>query len=117
MAKEKEHENVKLRYGLAIKKLIAKNKKANILNLKKGTSEKKLDDSYSSIFTSTGLRIATLSVIVNGGSEIKGYTLHQILTALEVSFAKFGKVYDSITEQEITEYKEEIKKNKENKKR
>lgn len=116
MAKGKEHEDIKLKYGLAIKKLIEKNKKINISNKKRGAPEKKLDDSYSSIFTSTGLRTATLSAIVNGGSEIKGYTLHQILTALEVSFAKFGKVFDSITEQEIAGYREEIKKSKKIKK-
>lgn len=116
MAKGKEHEDIKLRYGLAIKKLIDKNKKANISNQKKGSPDKKLDDSYSSIFTSTGLRMATLSAIVNGGSEIKGYTLHQILSALEVTFAKFGKVYDSISEEEIAVYKEDIKKSKKNKK-
>lgn len=110
MAKGKEHEDIKLKYGLAIKKLIEKNKKINISNTKRRISEKKLDDSYSSIYTSTGLRTATLSAIVNGGSEIKGYTLHQILTALEVSFAKFGKVFDAITDQELADYKEEIKK-------
>jgi hypothetical protein len=42
--------------------------------------------------------------------------LHQILTSLEVSLTKFGKVFDSITDQEIADYKEEIKKNKKIKK-
>jgi hypothetical protein len=116
MAKGKEQEEIKLKYGLAIKKLIEKNKKINISNKKKGIPNRKLDDSYSSIFTSTGLRIATLSAIVNGVAEIKGYTLHQILTSLEVSLTKFGKVFDSITDQEIADYKEEIKKNKKIKK-
>ena len=111
MAKGKEQEEIKLKYGLAIKKLIEKNKKINISNTNKGAAEK-IDDSYSSIYTSTGLRTATISAIVNGGSEIKGYTLYQILTSLQVSFAKFGKVFDAITEQEIAEYKEEIKKSK-----
>ncbi|MBS4063496.1 MAG: hypothetical protein KGZ74_03005 [Chitinophagaceae bacterium] len=108
MAKGKEQEDIKLRYGLAIKKLIEKNKKINISNTKKGVIEKKLDDSYSSIYTSTGLRTATISAIINGGSEIKGYTLYQILTSLQVSFAKFGKVFDTITDKEIADYKDEI---------
>lgn len=115
MAKGKEHEEIKLKYGLAIKKLIEKNKKINSSNTKKGRDEKKLDDSYSTIYTSTGLRMATLSAIVNGVSEVKGYTLYQILTALNISYVQFGKVFDAITEEELLAYKEEMKKSKKNK--
>ncbi len=104
MAKFDEQDITKGRYGLAIKKLIDKNKRLKLNNDKKGIETRGIDYSYGTIASSTGLRPATISNIINGVSDIKGNTLQLLLRSLGVSMSQFGKVFDCISDDEVITY-------------
>jgi len=108
MANTEEQVLVKFKYALALKRLQEKNKKLKKQNDKKGIQDIKLDISYGDISSSTGLRVATISDIFNGNSEIKAYTLYLILNSLGFSFKQFGDAFDKLTHEEVLRYRIEI---------
>ena len=94
---------IKAKYGFVIKHFLDRNKKLKISNEKKGI-ETKFDYSYEGISSSTGLRIASISLIVNGKSNIKATTLHMILESLNLSFSEFAKKFDKVTKEEVESF-------------
>ncbi|WP_018629974.1 helix-turn-helix domain-containing protein [Niabella aurantiaca] len=100
---------IKCRYALALRKLISKNKAAN--RHLHPSSFPGIDDSYDKLSSSTGLRKATISDIINAKSEMKTYTLYRVLHALGYNLTQFGKIFDAITEAELHEYMRSLKNN------
>ena len=100
---------IKARYGIALKILLEKNKKLKKSNDRKGIESKGFDYSYDGISSSTGLRKATISYIMNGKSDIKATTLSAILLALNFSFTQFARIIDKITDDDIVVYLEQSK--------
>lgn len=98
---------LKCKYGLAVQKLILKNKRIN-----KQSPDSLLDDSYGKISSSTGLRPATISSIINAISEPKAYTIHLILQTLGYNYSLFGKTLDSITDKELNDHIKQIEANR-----
>lgn len=105
MAKSNERQLINYRYALAFFKLISSNKKKAELNKRKNILDLGLDDSYGKLSSSTGLRSATISAIVGGQSDPKASTLHLLLNALGKSYTQFGRIMDSLTDEEVNEYK------------
>ncbi|ANH80005.1 hypothetical protein A8C56_02550 [Niabella ginsenosidivorans] len=113
MVEEEGQYTIKCRYALALKKLIFKNKDVN--RAPDSPSFPGIDDSYSKISSSTGIRKATISDIITAKSEMKTYTLYRILNTLGYSFKQFGETFDSITEQELNKYIKALAKTKDTK--
>lgn len=103
MIKSEEQIFIQYKYGLALKKLLAANKK----EAAKGVNMEVIDDSYNKISSSTNLRKATISNVLSGLSEVKAYTLHQILSSLGKSYTQFGKIMDQLSDAEVQKYKQE----------
>lgn len=106
MAANKEQENLKYKYALALRNLLENNKKQKEFNLKNNIENLNLDYSYATISSSTGLRPATISNIISGLSEMKIFSLDLILCSLGVPYTQFGKILDKLTKEEILKYKE-----------
>ena len=73
----------------------------NIQNIKEGKNDKKIDNSYGKISSSTNLRKATISEVFSGISEMKAYTMFQILNSLGKTYTQFGRIMDKITDAEV----------------
>lgn len=102
MVKSEEQILNQYRYALALRMLLELNKKA----VKKGLrNETNLDDSYNKISSSTNLRKATISEALSGLSEIKAFTIHQILTSLGKTYTQFGKIIDQLSDSDIMKFK------------
>ena len=113
--KEKDH--IKLRFGLAIKKIIDKNKAIEDKNRLSGIKDKNIINSFGRLESNSGVPKATLIGIVQGKKNAASTTIAAILEAFEMTFSEFGVIYDTITEQEILTYKVELKTAKEERKK
>jgi len=110
VSKSEKDIRIQYRIGLALKTIIISNK--SLLKKDNQQKEKRLipDDSYGKLSSSTGIRAASISDIINGKSNPKGITLISLLEALGVSMCEFGKIYDEIDEKQINQYIAEVTK-------
>jgi len=95
---------IQYKCACALNTLLKRNKKINEKNKKKGIEDSTLNHSYEKISSSTGLRVATISDVFNGGSEVKIYTSDLIIKALGSTYIKFGRLMDSLNEEEVIEF-------------
>lgn len=112
--KERDEEHYAIfRCACALNKLLAINKKQHERNKKNGIEDLTLNHSYDTISSDTGLRGATVSNIFNGKSDAKVSSIHLILKSLGVSHSKFGKMLDTLGDDEVEKFIEtKIKKSR-----
>ena len=110
MMEQKEIEYVKLRFGLALKRIIEKNKAKGLDNKNKGIKELNLINSFGKLESSSGLRKATLVDVAVGNRSASFTTVAAILEALNITLTEFGSFYDDIKEHDVWEYKKEMEK-------
>lgn len=91
----KEREYKKLKFGLALKR--AMEDSGNELN------------SFRKLESASGIRHASIVEIVNGKKNPSWSTIDSILEGLELTLGEFAYYYDSITENDILEYKKKLK--------
>ena len=113
--KEKDH--IKLRFGLALRKIIDKNKAIDEKNRLNGIKDKNIINSFGRLESNSGVPKATLIGIVQGKKNAASTTITSILDAFEITLAEFGTYYDNITDEEIVNYKSELLKAKEERKK
>lgn len=116
MLDKKEIQAVQLRFGLSLKRILDKNKAKASENKLEGLDNPKLIDSYGKLESSSGLRKATLIDVTVGKRNATFTTIAAILDALGMTLTEFGSYYDSISEEEIWEYKKTIEKSKKERK-
>jgi hypothetical protein len=110
--KTENHIFIQFKIGLALRMIIGANKALGKDETMK-TSKKPLPEkSYGGISSTTGIRSATVSDIINGKSEPKATTLIYILDSLGASMSDFGKIFDSLSNRQVKEYILEITKKK-----
>lgn len=107
-----EKDLIKLRFGLALKRLLENKKTIGINNKLQGIRDRDLVDSYLKLERASGLPKATLIGIFQGRINAASSSLSAIIEALGVGFTSFGAVYDSITEADIRNYRELLKQNR-----
>ncbi len=73
-------------------------------NLQKEVRDNKVVYSYHGVASSALLRKATINDTLNGITSPKATTLISIVEAMEFTMTDFGKVFDSISEEEILAY-------------
>ncbi len=100
---------IQFKIGLALRIIISANKELAKNENMKPTKRPLPDKSYGGISSTSGIRTATISDIVNGKSDPKGSTLIYILDSLGVTMTDFGKIFDSLNEKQVKEYMLEIK--------
>lgn len=110
MIDKKESEVAKLRLGLTLKTILDKNKAIAAENKKKGIKDTNLISSFGKLETNTGLRKATIVDIVTAKRKAEFASVAAILTAFEISFSEFGSLYDAITDNQLTSFKQELTK-------
>ncbi len=109
MVDRSKQDVVKAKFAITLNTLIERNKKKREKNNRKGEESIGLDDSLGKISSSTGLRKATLSDIINLKSELKGFTLYLILSSLKSTFTEFGRIYDKVSDDSAHSYIKMIK--------
>lgn len=109
----KEKENIKLRFGLAIKKLIDENKAINLEKRKNNIKDKNLINSFGRLESASGIPKATLIEIVQGRKNAASTTLIAIIEAFNMNLTSFGHYYDKITDEELSKHKAYLQKAKE----
>lgn len=90
----------KIKVIISLKKLLERGK-----NLQKEVKDNKVVYSYHGVASSALLRKATINDTLNGITSPKATTLISIVEAMEFTMTDFGKVFDSISEEEILDYK------------
>ncbi|WP_312396855.1 hypothetical protein [Chryseobacterium sp.] len=89
----------KIKIIISLKKLLERGK-----NLQKEVRDNKVVYSYHGVASSALLRKATINDTLNGITSPKATTLISIVEAMEFTMTDFGKVFDSISEEEILAY-------------
>lgn len=111
-SKEKSYRKIKL--GLALKKIMA-NESNNDSQLQEEFSsdyEKNKSLSFRKLESASGIRHATIVEIVNGKKNPAWSTIDALLEGLGIDLTRFAIIYDSITDEEILDYKKEVEKRK-----
>jgi len=108
----KEKEFIKLKFGLAFRKIIDKNKAKALENKDNDISDRNLINSFRKLETASGIRNATILELIAGKKNAASTTIIALLDALEMTLGEFGSIYDSIKEQEVSEYKRTLEKSK-----
>lgn len=111
----KEKEFIKLRFGLTFKKIIDRNKAKALENKDHAIVDRNLINSFRKLEIASGIRNATILEIIAGKKNAASTTIIALLDALEMTLSEFGSLYDSIKEQEISDYKRTLEKNKKEK--
>jgi hypothetical protein len=109
----KEKDDIKLRFGLSLKKIIDKNKAIGEKNKLSGIKDKNIINSFGRLESASGIPKATLIGIVQGKKNAASTTIAAILDAFSMTLTDFGIYYDSISDEEITSYEAELLKAKE----
>jgi transcriptional regulator with XRE-family HTH domain len=110
MVEQKDIAYSKLRFGLALKKVLEEKKAKGLQNKAKGLKDHNLINSFGKLESSSGLRKATLVDIATGSRSASFSTIAAILDAFEMTLTEFGSYYDNISDKEVSEYKKEIEK-------
>jgi len=108
----KEKELIKLRFGLAFKQIIERNK---ALSLEKKTNNKEANApivSMRKLEAASGIRHATIVEIISGKKNAASTTIAALIDALGMNMTDFGSYYDRIGEKEVMEYKKKLEKTK-----
>lgn len=109
---DKEKAIIKLRYALTFKKILDKNKETAAKNKQEGKKNPDLISTYYRLEKWSGIPKATLIGIIQGRINAASTTIAAILDALGMTYTEFGFFYDSITENEIADYKESLVKSR-----
>lgn len=106
-------EELKLRYRIRIAIALHELKKMNTDHNKKyKLTEPDVDyknSSYEKIATEIDVRSATVSDLFNFKDDSKATTLLAIIYGMNRTLTEFGIVFDSITEQQVTDFLEKKK--------
>lgn len=105
---EKEKSYRKLKFGLALKKVMDEPIKKIAL---------KGDGKVASISTReleslSGIRHATIVQIANGTKNASWSTIDALLDGLNLTLSEFASIYDSIQESDVIAYRKEIERKK-----
>lgn len=86
------------------------------LGSSKGKKESK-SLSFRKLESASGIRHASIVEIVNGKKNAAWSTVDAILEGLEITLTNFASIYDNLIEMEILEYKKELEKKKQERKK
>lgn len=101
---DREKDFIKLRFGLALTRLLDDRKAVGKSNKLEGIRDRNLVDSYLKLERASGLPKATVIGIFQGRINAASSSLSAILDALGASFTSFGEIYDSINDEELVEF-------------
>lgn len=102
-----QKQEAKFKLGLALKKAMGKVIRDEP-DQQTPSADKKKSLSFRKLETASGIRHASIVEIVNGKKNASWTTVDAILEGLEITLAQFAKIYDNLTEAEISTYKKEV---------
>ncbi|MCG2615530.1 hypothetical protein LZZ85_14615 [Terrimonas sp. NA20] len=102
----KEKQYILLKWGLALKLIVEKNKTLVLHKKEQGIKDKNIINSFGRLEAASGIPKATLVNISLGRKNAASSTWTAILEALDLSMVDFGHVFDSINDKDILRYKE-----------
>ncbi len=107
--------DIKLRWGLSLKKILDANKLINEATKKNtGKKDKTIIDSFGKLEKESEITKSTLVNIVQGNINAAITTWVAILEALDLSLSKFAVIHDGLTPEDINQHKSDIKLKKKN---
>ena len=102
---EREKEYIKLKFAACLAKIIAANKQKAEENEEKGVQDLKLITSLRKLAASSGVDFATIQKIATGKKNPAWTTTVLLTEGLNITIAEWGKLYDSITEEDVGSFK------------
>jgi len=93
-------EHLKIRIAISLNKLLESNEK-----LRQGGNEDSMASSYGKIALNADIRKATVSDTFNAKSTPSSATLILIIEAMGFSLLDFAKIFDSIKDSELLNFK------------
>lgn len=117
MVSKEDKEYIKLKFGLCLRRIIESNKSKSQENKLEGIKDHKLISSLRKLEAATGLRFATLQEIASGKVNATCTSIVTIAETLNMSLSQFFAFYDAITEKDVSDYKAELMKAREVRKR
>lgn len=106
----KEKQYILLKWGLALKLIMERNKTLVLNKKAQGVVDKNIISSFSRLEAASGIPKATLVNITLGRKNAASSTWTAILEALSMSMIDFGQVFDSVKEKDILLYKDKLEK-------
>lgn len=103
----KDKDTRKFKLGLALMKAMGKVVKDES-DPQTPSADQNKSLSFRKLETASGIRHASIVEIVNGKKNASWTTVDAILEGLEMTLAQFAKIYDNLTEDEISIYKKEV---------
>ena len=104
----KEKQYILLKWGLALKLIVEKNKTLVQDKKAQGIRDKNIINSFGRLEAASGIPKATLVNISLGRKNAASTTWTAILEALDMSMADFGQLFDSIKETDVLLYRNEL---------
>jgi hypothetical protein len=100
---------IKLKWGLALKKIIDENKAINQKKKEEGgEKDKNLIDSFGKLESSSGIPKATLVNICMGRKNGASTTWIAIINAFGLNLTQFSAYYDGLSVDDVMKYKSEV---------
>ncbi|PZR27297.1 MAG: hypothetical protein DI535_10725 [Citrobacter freundii] len=106
----REKQYILLKWGLALKLIMEKNKALLQHKKAQGVVDKNIISSFSRLEAASGIPKATLVNITMGRKNAASSTWTAILEAFGMSMIDFGQIFDSIKEKDILLYKDKLEK-------
>ncbi|RNL89460.1 hypothetical protein ED312_07350 [Sinomicrobium pectinilyticum] len=103
--KNTDEKYLKIRIALSLNTLMERSKTNS---LSKGKNDD-VGDSYNKIALNSGIRKATVSDTFNAKSAPKSTTLIRIIEAMGFKVSDFSKIYDSLRDEEVLNFKAKLK--------
>ena len=106
----KEKQYILLKWGLALKQIVDRNKTLGLDKKALGIRDKNIVNSFGRLEAASGVPKATLVNIMHGQKNAATTTWMAILDALDMSLTDFGRIFDSIRDSEVIQYREDLEK-------
>ena len=100
--KQQQEEIIKIKAAISLRTLLKRNKD----HLKKVKDDKDIVDSYEKIAIAADIRKATVTLAFSGVTRTAMTTVVLIVEAMGFSIKDYSDVYEIITDQEISTFKE-----------
>ena len=114
---EKGKEHIKFKLATCFRIILNKKKKLEKKNKTHRIEDLKLVSSMRQLEADSGLSYTIIQTLSVGKRDVQFTSLIILLESLEISLLDFAKIYDNITEKQMTEEREKIEKNQIRKKR
>jgi transcriptional regulator with XRE-family HTH domain len=97
----KDKKNIKLKFALAVNRILEQNKKKTASNKLDGTKDHKIVDSLRKLEAASGISFPIIQKVSKGEKNAALSTIVSIAEGLNLSLSEFFSYYDKVSDEEI----------------